>query len=115
MLEIFGGEIYVIIGENGVGKLMLMWLFFGYIVFMVGILSIDGQFVCFDLQNEVQEVGIVLVYQEILLVDGLMVVDNFFFGWELMCYGVVDDCCMCCIVLEKLVELGCYVLLMVLV
>src|SRR5690606_9676102 len=51
--------------------------------------------------------GIALVHQEILLADGLTVVENLFLGRERSRNGVVDDRTMERIASERLADLGC--------
>lgn len=108
-LDIMGGEIHAIIGENGAGKSTFMRLLAGYAEPSAGALSIDGEPVVFTNPNQAQEAGVVLVHQEILLADALTVAENLFLGRELTHRGLVDDRTMRRVASAKLAELGCAV------
>jgi ribose transport system ATP-binding protein len=108
-LDILGGEIHAIIGENGAGKSTFMRLLAGYTEPSSGALSMDGEAVAFSKPNQAQDAGVVLVHQEILLADALTVAENLFLGRELTRHGLVDDRKMRHLAAEKLAELGCAV------
>lgn len=49
MFNVFVGDVYVLLGGNGVGKLMMLLIFFGFLLFDFGIVivlgeSVDGNF-----------------------------------------------------------------------
>lgn len=108
-LDVFPGEIHAIIGENGAGKSTFMRLLSGYAQPTSGTIALVGKDVAFSKPEHAQQAGIVLVHQEILLADGLTVVENLFLGRELMRNGMVDDRAMRRLATEKLAELGCKV------
>jgi ribose transport system ATP-binding protein len=108
-LDILPGEIHAIIGENGAGKSTFMRLLSGYAQPSAGTLSLAGQEISFSKPEQAQKAGIVLVHQEILLADGLTVVENLFLGRELMRHKLMDDRAMRRLAAEKLSELGCQV------
>lgn len=84
----YGGLVYVLIGVNGVGKLMLMVVLCGIYVYYEGEVMINNLLVIICLLWDVKQLGIYLVQQEVdvVLVLGLSIVEN--------------------IMLDRLVELG---------
>lgn len=86
------GEIHAICGENGAGKSTLMKVLSG--VYPVG--SFDGEII-FDGQNvrfhkisDSEELGIIIIHQELALVPQLSISENIFLGNEVAKNGVVD-------------------------
>lgn len=106
-LDIRSGEIHAIIGENGAGKSTLMRLISGHVKPTKGTIRLAGEEVVFNTPVTAEHVGIALVHQEILLADGLTVVENLFLGRELSRNGIVDDRTMERIAAERLADLGC--------
>lgn len=60
--EFYFGEILVVIGDNGVGKLIFIKVLSGVVQFDEGDVLFDGQLVNFILLIDVREVGIEIVY-----------------------------------------------------
>lgn len=56
------GEILVVIGDNGVGKLILIKVLFGVVIFDEGEVFFEGKKVSFYLLNDVCNSGIEMVY-----------------------------------------------------
>ncbi|SMQ85384.1 monosaccharide ABC transporter ATP-binding protein, CUT2 family [Devosia lucknowensis] len=106
-LDIRPGEIHAIIGENGAGKSTLMRLISGHVKPTEGSIRLAGEEVEFVNPAAAEHAGIALVHQEILLADGLTVVENLFLGREMTRNGVVDDRSMERIASQKLAALGC--------
>lgn len=106
-LDIRPGEIHAIIGENGAGKSTLMRLISGHVKPSTGTINLAGEMVEFSNPTAAEHAGIALVHQEILLADGLTVVENLFLGRELTRNGIVDDRSMERVAREKLAALGC--------
>ena len=106
-LDIRPGEIHAIIGENGAGKSTLMRLISGHIAPTFGTITFEGQPVSFSGPVEAEQLGIVLVHQEILLAEALTVVENLFLGREITRNGVIDDKAMETIAAQQLSALGC--------
>jgi len=90
-LEVHTREVHAIIGENGAGKSTLMKLIAGDERLSSGAIYVDGHEV--NLANPVaaEELGIVLVHQEILLAPDLTVAQNIYLGRELSRGIRVDD------------------------
>lgn len=84
------GQIYVLMGENGVGKLMLLKIFSGNYILIVGYLQIGGQQMVFVNIMEVLNVGVVIIYQELYLILEMIVVENIYFGQLLYRGGIVN-------------------------
>lgn len=105
-LDIRAGEIHAIIGENGAGKSTLMRLISGHVKPTNGSMRMGGQEVAFNTPIAAEHAGIALVHQEILLADGLSVVENLFLGRERTHHGVVDDRTMERIAAQRLSDLG---------
>ncbi len=106
-LDIRAGEIHAIIGENGAGKSTLMRLVSGHVEPTTGTITYHGQPAHFSKPVQAENAGIVLVHQEILLADGLTVLENLFLGRELGRNGLVDDATMERIAAERLAAIGC--------
>ncbi|WP_407644951.1 sugar ABC transporter ATP-binding protein [Devosia rhizoryzae] len=106
-LDIRSGEIHAIIGENGAGKSTLMRLISGHVKPTKGTIRLASEEVVFNTPVAAEHAGIALVHQEILLADGLTVVENLFLGRERTRNGVVDDRTMERIASERLADLGC--------
>lgn len=84
------GMVYVLMGENGVGKFMLMKCLIGIYCFDKGLICVKGELVEFIDIMDVLCLGILMIYQEFNLVLYMMVVENIWLGCELMKYGFVD-------------------------
>ena len=106
-LDIRPGEIHAIIGENGAGKSTLMRLISGHVKPTEGAMQFAGAPIEFPNPVAAEHAGIALVHQEILLADGLTVVENLFLGREMTRNGIVDDRAMERIAAERLADLGC--------
>ncbi len=74
------GEIVAVVGENGAGKSTLMKILAGAVRPNEGTLSVDGEPVSFSGPLEAQAKGICTVYQELMIVPELSVVENVFLG-----------------------------------
>lgn len=81
-LEVRRGEVHAICGENGAGKSTLMKILSGIYLPDGGEIRIDGAPVrCTGLQ-QAQELGIVMIHQELNLVPHLSVAENIWLGRE---------------------------------
>lgn len=89
--EVYVGVFVVFCGENGVGKLILIKLLMGFYYLMLGYVEFVGE--CLDWFSfwVSFEVGIVVVYQEFLIIGVLSVVENIFLNVEFfICFGLID-------------------------
>lgn len=91
-LKVKAGEIHALCGENGAGKSTLMKVLSG--VYPYGTYSGDILF-----QNEIcefknikqsEELGIVIIHQELALVPELTIAENLFLGNEIVNNGVIN-------------------------
>jgi len=91
-LEVQKGEIHALIGENGAGKSTLMKVLSG--VHPSGTYSGDIYFnnkVCeFKDINESEDLGVVIVHQELALIPELSISENVFLGNERAKRGIID-------------------------
>src|ERR1700734_1443058 len=79
-LEFHPGEIHVLLGENGAGKSTLLGLLAGMQQPDSGEIAIDGKPVLIDSPRRSMDLGIGAVFQQLLLVPGLSVIENLMLG-----------------------------------
>jgi general nucleoside transport system ATP-binding protein len=79
-LELSPGEVHGLIGQNGAGKTTLMRVLFGMEEPTAGSISVDGEEVDFRSPRDALAVGIGMVHQHFMLVDGLTVAENVVLG-----------------------------------
>ena len=77
------GEVHAVVGQNGAGKSTLMNILAGEIQPDSGILLYKGQPVTIPNPHAARELGISVVYQELMLCPNLTVLENVFLGKEL--------------------------------
>src|SRR5450830_1285579 len=91
-LQVRSGEIHAIVGENGAGKSTLMKVLSG--VYGHGSYSGDidyqGKTRQFRGIKDSEEIGIIIIHQELALVPLLSIAENIFLGNEQAHYGVID-------------------------
>ena len=84
------GEVVAVVGENGAGKSTLMKILAGAISPSEGELYLDDSRVVFDGPLDAQKKGICTIYQELMIVPELSVVENVFLGHPRKKYGILD-------------------------
>ena len=91
-LSVAEGEIHALVGENGAGKSTLMKVLSG--VYPDG--SFDGEIV-YDGQprgfrsiRDSEDIGIIIIHQELALIPLLSVAENIFLGNERAAKGIID-------------------------
>jgi putative multiple sugar transport system ATP-binding protein len=91
-LRVRKGEIHAICGENGAGKSTLMKILSGVYPHgsYVGDVVYDGQERAFADISDSEEVGIIIIHQELALVPMLSITENIFLGNEQSRRGVID-------------------------
>ncbi len=89
--ELEPGEVHVLIGENGAGKSTLMKVLSGAERKDAGDIFIEGNKVEITSPRDAQQLGIMMIYQELNLVPQLSVAENILLGKEPMNRGPFVD------------------------
>ena len=86
------GEIHALVGENGAGKSTLMKVLSGVYPYgsYSGEIHFQGQECRFNNINQSEEVGLVIIHQELALISYLSITENLFLGNERAKYGVIN-------------------------
>ncbi len=79
-LDIYGNEIFALVGDNGAGKSTLMNIISGVFEPTEGRIYKDGQRVEFTNPSDARDAGIETVYQDLALMDDLDIATNIFMG-----------------------------------
>jgi len=86
------GEIHALVGENGAGKSTLMKVLSG--VYPAGTydgeIHFDGEVRRFSTISDSEELGIIIIHQELALVPLLSIAENIFLGNEIADKGVIN-------------------------
>lgn len=83
-LQLKGGEINCLVGENGAGKSTIIKVLAGFHMPDSGDILIDGKRVLFHSPKESQNYKISVIHQELMLIPELTVAENIFLGsWPL--------------------------------
>lgn len=99
-LSAYSGEVLALIGDNGAGKSTLSNVIAGVHSADKGELVLRGEMVQVGSVRHARELGIEIVYQDLAQAPDLSVVQNFFFGRELLVngpgrfIGMVDEAAM---------------------
>jgi ABC-type sugar transport system ATPase subunit len=81
-LDIYSGEVHVLIGENGAGKSTLIKIITGIYQNDSGEIRLKGKLVHFTNPKQAIKAGISVIHQELSLIPDLTVADNMFLGRE---------------------------------
>lgn len=81
-LSVVGGEIHSMMGENGAGKSTLVKIISGVQRPTIGRITIDGEDISFKSPRDAEEMGIVIMHQELSLVQEMTVAENVMLGHE---------------------------------
>jgi len=79
-IQLYKGEVHVLIGENGSGKSTLMKLISGWFPPDGGSILFRGEPVQFQSIHEAQKNGIIYLHQDVQSFNNLSVAENVFFG-----------------------------------
>ncbi|SDM47352.1 multiple monosaccharide ABC transporter ATP-binding protein [Sediminibacillus halophilus] len=91
-LEVEQGEIHALVGENGAGKSTLMKVLSGVHPHhsYSGDILFQGQKCEFKNINQSEELGIVIIHQELALIPELSIAENVFLGNEQSTKGIIN-------------------------
>src|ERR1700736_1667767 len=79
-LNIYPGEVHVIMGENGAGKSTMMKILSGIYQPSAGEIIIDGQSHSLITPKQAAHYGISIIYQELSVINELSALENLFVG-----------------------------------
>lgn len=89
-LDVYPGEVHVLIGENGAGKSTLIKMLSGVYSVEQGSITYKGEAINFKSPKEAIQKGIAVIHQELSIVPDLTVAENIFLGRE-NTKGIVID------------------------
>ncbi len=89
-LEIRGGEVHMLLGENGAGKSSLIKVLYGAYRADSGELRFAGEPVDIHSPADARRLGIAVIFQEFSLVPFLDIAQNIFLGREPRRFGLID-------------------------
>ena len=89
-LELFGGEVHAIVGENGAGKSSLAKIVAGVYQPSFGQVELRGAPIRLSGPREAIQLGIGLIHQEPLIFPDLDVAENIFVGHQPGVFGWID-------------------------
>ncbi|TDX08279.1 sugar ABC transporter ATP-binding protein [Kribbella sp. VKM Ac-2566] len=81
-VDIRRGETHALLGENGSGKSTLVKILSGVLAGDSGTLTVEGAPTRFARPSAAQAAGLVTVFQETMIVEGLSVADNVYLGLD---------------------------------
>lgn len=93
-MDIVPGEVHALIGENGAGKSTLMKILSGFHRPTSGRVLFDGQEIDLPPNGEAEQLGIVLIHQELNLAEQMTVEENVFLGREISNNGILNRAAM---------------------
>ena len=91
-LKVNKGEIHALMGENGAGKSTLMKVLsgvYGYGTYSGDILF-EGNVMQFKDIKQSEEIGIVIIHQELALIPQMSIMENIFLGNETASKGIIN-------------------------
>ncbi|MBB3398806.1 ATP-binding cassette domain-containing protein [Rhizobium sp. BK060] len=79
-LDIYAGEVHVVLGENGAGKSTLMKVLSGIHAPTAGEIAIDGETHAHLTPAQATAAGVSIIYQELSVINELSALENLFVG-----------------------------------
>lgn len=104
--DINAGEVHALIGENGAGKSTLIKILAGFHQPTSGHVYLDGAEIKLPPNGKAEDLGIVLIHQELNLAEQMTVEENIFLGREITHHGFLDRVSMRKQVKKQLKEIG---------
>ncbi|MFA7567203.1 MAG: sugar ABC transporter ATP-binding protein [Alkalispirochaeta sp.] len=89
-LDVYTGEVHVLMGENGAGKSTLMKILAGVYLADGGEITLEGEIIRPTTPLEAMDLGITLINQELGVATNLTVAENVFMGSEPHKWGIID-------------------------
>ena len=105
-MDVRPGEVHALIGENGAGKSTLMKILSGFHDPTSGQIRLDGKQTPLPPNGAAEQLGIVLIHQELNLAEQMTVEENVFLGREIRTNGFLDRAAMRTEVQKYLDEIG---------
>lgn len=95
-LDVYAGEVHVILGQNGAGKSTLIKTLYGAYAADRGYIEIEGRRVAVARPADASALGIAVIFQEFSLIPYLDIAQNIFLGREAAFsrFGLVDSAAM---------------------
>ncbi len=91
-LAVMPGEIHGVVGENGAGKSTLMKVLSG--VYPAGtydgVITFEGHDRSFKKIADSEDIGIIIIHQELALIPLLSIAENLFLGHETASHGIIN-------------------------
>lgn len=75
-LDIYGGEVHALLGENGAGKSVLMKILYGFYHADAGRILLNGKLITIQTPHDARNVRIGMVFQELNLIPVFSVAEN---------------------------------------
>ncbi len=89
-LELRGGEVHMLLGENGAGKSSLIKVLYGAYRADAGEIRSRGELVQIHSPGDARRLGIAVIFQEFSLVPFLDIAQNIFLGREPRRFSLID-------------------------
>ena len=90
-LDVHGGEVVALVGDNGAGKSTMIKVIAGVNPADSGEILFEGRSVTITKPHDATALGIATVYQDLALADNIDVVGNLYLGHEVVRRGVLDE------------------------
>ena len=88
-LELYRGEVHILVGANGAGKSTLVKILAGVYQPDGGTIELDGKLVSFKDPHTAKRLGIAVVHQHFSLIGNLDVAQNVFLNREVICGKII--------------------------